>query len=201
MLAVWYVRETEREGESAMSSQQKKHETPCKMLRVFVGPIPFPLVLRVLRCFGVMGVSSLDLNHRFTKNHMRELGTPARIHALFPELEPFYLPGKAAVYLHSNANASASERGAPPPPTIDRCISILRQVLRSGDLEDAAADWPHGLAVVVREINRITNSGGAAGRSHKRAKKIQEYAVVKSPVEVTRRTLISMSHDAVTLSW
>ena len=85
-----------------------------RMPAIFRKAPPIEIVLRFIQAFGL---KSLDDAGWFSKSHVRlDILEPALI-----ELEPYYMPCKAKVYLYSEM-------------TELRAITILRQVLKVYDI-------------------------------------------------------------------
>lgn len=85
-----------------------------KIHQLFTDTPPTELIIRVI---GAFGLDSLEDTASFSQASMSRLATSDVIKGLQPELEKYYIPCKAKIYL---------------PVEIDdrRCITILRQLLR-----------------------------------------------------------------------
>lgn len=68
---------------------------------------------RLLLCFGI---ESYGQEVSFTKEDLKHINTRDKVNAMVPELNAYYIPCKARVYLTNI--------------TVPTCITILRQILR-----------------------------------------------------------------------
>lgn len=84
-----------------------------KINQLFTKKVDTDVVLKLLQCFGIN-----DLNEKkiFCKYDLMQNNTVAKLNTLKPELEHYYLPCKARVYLEDL--------------TEKRAITVLKQVLR-----------------------------------------------------------------------
>lgn len=84
-----------------------------KINQLFTKKVDTDVVLKLLQCFGIN-----DLNEKkvFCKYDLMQNNTVSKLNALKPELERYYLPCKAKVYLEDL--------------TEKRAITVLKQVLR-----------------------------------------------------------------------
>jgi hypothetical protein len=96
-----------------------------KIHQLFRQKVETGIVFRLLRCFGL---ECLEDKKMFSKYDLIKINTLQRLSVLRPELEPFYLPCKAKVYLYDL--------------TEKKCITVLKQVLRL-----------HGYFLVSKERN------------------------------------------------
>lgn len=73
-------------------------------------------MIKILNCFGI-----IDFNDKkeFTKSNLEDLNIICKIEDLIPELVMYYLPCKYQMFLTNI--------------TINKCITILRQLLRVYD--------------------------------------------------------------------
>lgn len=102
-----------------MNGNTRRHQ----MLRE---PVPHALVTAFVRLFGL---ESLNDTRPFTATCIEHYNTIVRFgHEIVPQLLPYYVPCKAAKYLHAD------------PMTWKKIITVLRQVCR-----------PYGYRVVSRE--------------------------------------------------
>lgn len=84
-----------------------------KINQLFKTNVPEDLFIKIYTCFGI---KSLESEYTFTKLDLIKLNTVENLNELIEELESFYLPCKAKVYLDDlNVNKS---------------ITVLRQILR-----------------------------------------------------------------------
>ena len=84
-----------------------------KINQLFTKKVDTEIVLKLLECFGIH-----DFNEKktFCKYDLMQNNTVQKVNALKPELESFYLPCKARVYLEDM--------------TEKREITVLKQILR-----------------------------------------------------------------------
>jgi len=79
------------------------------------------LLLRFFYCFG-LATATLHNSQPFRKEDIRL----QEVEALLPQLDYFYIPCKAKLYLH-------------PPLTPERCITIAKHILRPYSMSLVAA--------------------------------------------------------------
>jgi hypothetical protein len=84
---------------------------------------PIDFLVRFFFCFGITSIP-LHRSQTFVKEDIRL----QEVEALLPQLEYYYIPCKASVYLH-------------PPLTVDRCITIAKHILR-----------PHSMTLIASSI-------------------------------------------------
>lgn len=101
-------------------------------------PVPLELLDAFLATLGLR--SSTDTTP-FTKDHI----SLEAAEALLPELEPYYTPQKAAVYIH-------------PPLTQARVITLVRHLLRGHGLGLSASE--HSVGGVKRVYYRLVPKEG-----------------------------------------
>jgi len=102
------------------------------------GQFPLELANAFLAAAGLRGTTDTT---PFTKDH---IGL-ATAEALLPELEPFYTPQKANVYIY-------------PPLTQARVITLIRHILRTHGLSLASSE--HSIGGVKKMYYRIINTTG-----------------------------------------
>ena len=90
-----------------------KCKNVMKINQLFVKKIDIDVLMKLLSCFGLE-----NLNDRkfFSKYDLLQQNTVAKLNALKPELEEYYLPCKARIYLDNI--------------TEKRGLTVLKQVLR-----------------------------------------------------------------------
>jgi hypothetical protein len=90
------------------------------MPQIFRAYPPRELVEEVTRAFGLTGLQDATW---FAKSHLNL----QQLEALFPELEPYYIPCKAKEFLH-------------PSLTQARGVTILKQLCKIHDIQITAAE-------------------------------------------------------------
>jgi hypothetical protein len=84
-----------------------------KINQLFTKRVEVELLLKVLECFAV---KSLDDRRTFCKYDMVQNETVSKLTDLIPELEQYYIPCKARIYLRNMTEKKA--------------ITVLKQILR-----------------------------------------------------------------------
>jgi hypothetical protein len=102
------------------------------------GQFPLELTNAFLAAAGLRGITDTT---SFTKDHI----SLAVAEALLPDLEPFYTPQKANVYIY-------------PPLTQARVITLIRHILRTHGLSLASSE--HSIGGAKKMYYRIINTRG-----------------------------------------
>lgn len=84
-----------------------------KINQLFSQKVSPDVVQRLIECFGL---KNLEDRKSFSKQELVQLGTVDRLNAMKPDLETYYLPCKAKVYL-----SDLTEK---------KTLTVLKQVLR-----------------------------------------------------------------------
>lgn len=84
-----------------------------KIFQLFKAHIPEELFVKIYTCFGIKDIHH---EHMFCKTDLVKIDTLGQLSALKEDLSQYYLPCKARMYLLEL--------------TINKCITVFRQVLR-----------------------------------------------------------------------